>query len=117
MPGGRASRAQRRGPTCSPGTSSSSLQLENEDGVGYSLEGLAGCAVVEGDIRRAGLLFGAADAVRTRTGLIDQRAYVTYQPFVERMLASEGAAQFTAAREEGGRMSRRAALDLAFRSA
>ena len=88
-----------------------SLQLENEDGVGFALEGLAACAAVVGDVHRAGLLFGAAEAARVRTRLVDQRAYVTYRPFIERVRASEGAAEFEAAREQGRRMSRRAALD------
>ena len=90
-----------------------SLRLGNEDGVGYALEGLAACAAVAGDADRAGLLLGAAETARTRTGLIEQRSYVTYGPFVEQVLASERAAEFEAARERGRAMSRRRALDLA----
>ena len=90
-----------------------SLRLGNEDGVGYALEGLAACAAVVGDADRAGLLLGAAETARTRTGLIEQRSYVTYGPFVEQVLASERAAEFEAARERGRAMSRRRALDLA----
>lgn len=89
-----------------------SLKLGNEDGVGYAFEGLAACAAVMGDIERSGLLLGAAETVRTRTGLIEQRSYVTYGPFVEQVLASERAAEFEAARARGRAMPRRAALDL-----
>ena len=89
-----------------------SLRLGNEDGVGYALEGLAACAAVVGDVDRAGLLLGAAETARTRTGLIEQRSYVTYGPFVEQVLASERAAEFEAARERGRAMSRRGALEL-----
>lgn len=89
-----------------------SLRLGNEDGVGYAFEGLAACAAVLGDVDRAGLLLGAAETARTRTGLIEQRSYVTYGPFVEQVLASEGAAEFEAARERGRAMSRRGALEL-----
>jgi hypothetical protein len=89
-----------------------SLRLGNEDGVGYSLEGLAACASVVGDVDRAGLLLGAAETARMRTGLIEQRAYVTYRPFVERVLASERAVEFEVARARGRVMSRRDTLDL-----
>ncbi|HEY6801871.1 MAG TPA: hypothetical protein VI121_14590, partial [Agromyces sp.] len=90
-----------------------SLRLGNEDGVGYAFEGLAACAAVTGDVARAGLLLGAAETARTRTGLIEQRSYVTYGPFVEHVLASEHAAEFEEARIRGRAMSRRGALELA----
>ncbi len=90
-----------------------SLRLGNEDGVGYAFEGLAACAAVTGDVARAGLLLGAAETARTRTGLIEQRSYVTYGPFVEHVLASEHAAEFEEARMRGRAMSRRGALELA----
>ena len=88
-----------------------SLRLGNEDGVGYALEGLAACAAAVGDLDRSGVLFGAAETVRIRTGLVDQRSNVTYLPIVERILASDRAAEFESARERGRRMPRRAALD------
>ncbi|MFF1878398.1 ATP-binding protein [Leifsonia sp. NPDC058230] len=90
-----------------------SLQIGNEDGVGYAFEGLAACAALLGDADRAGVLLGAAETARKRTGMIEQRSYITFQPFIERMLASERAADFEAARERGREMSRRSALDLA----
>ena len=89
-----------------------SLRLGNEDGVGYAFEGLAACAVMLGDVERAGVLLGAAETARTRTGLIEQRSYVTYRPFVEQVLASERAAVFEAGRVRGRAMSRRGALEL-----
>ncbi len=94
-----------------------SLQLGNENGIGYALEGLAACAVVEDDIERAGVLFGASETARLRTGLVDQRADRTYRPFVERVLASDRAAEFEAARARGRRMPRPAALEFVLRSA
>ncbi len=89
-----------------------SLRLGNEDGVGYAFEGLAACAILLSDVDRAGVLLGAAETARQRTGLIEQRSYITYQPFVDRMLASDRAAEFEAARVRGRALSRRAALDL-----
>ena len=73
------------------------VQLGNEEGVGHALEGLAACAIAIGDIERAGVLFGAVDTARTRTGHIDQRTYPTSEAMVEQVLASEGAAVFEAA--------------------
>jgi predicted ATPase len=90
-----------------------SLQMGNEDGVGYAFEGLAACAALLGDVDRAGVLLGAAETARKRTGMIEQRSYITFQPFIERMLASERAFDFEAGRERGRAMSRRGALDLA----
>ena len=85
-----------------------SLQLGNEDGVGFALEGLAACAAASDDIERAGLLLGAGETARLRTGLVDQRSFLTYRPFVDRILASDRAADFEAARARGRRMPRRA---------
>ena len=90
-----------------------SLQLGFEDGNGYALEGLAACAALSGDVARSGLLLGAAEASRTRTGMADQRARMTHAPFVQQVLASEWAESFEAARAEGRALSRGAAIDLA----
>lgn len=94
-----------------------SLQLGSENGIGYALEGLAACAALEDDVERAGVLFGASETARLRTGLIDQRANRTYRPFIKRMLASDRAADFEAARERGRRMPRPTALELALEHA
>ncbi|WP_210505207.1 DUF4062 domain-containing protein [Naasia sp. SYSU D00057] len=90
-----------------------SLRLHNEDGDAYALEGLAGCAAAAGDIERAGFLLGAAEALRARTGLREQRSYVTYQSFVEAVLATDRAAEFEASRVVGRRMPRDAVLEIA----
>ena len=90
-----------------------SLRLRNEDGDAYALEGLAGSAAVVGDVERAGLLLGAAQALRARTGLHEQRSYVTYQSFVDAVLATDRAAEFEAARIVGRRMPRQAVLAMA----
>ena len=44
-----------------------SLQLGNEDGVGYAFEGMAACAAASGDLERAGVLLGASETARLRT--------------------------------------------------
>lgn len=90
-----------------------SLRLHNEDGDAYALEGLAGSAAAAGDIERAGLLLGAAEALRASTGLHEQRSYVTYQAFVDAVLATDRAAEFEAARIIGRRTPRQTALEMA----
>ena len=60
--------------------------LGDVDGVAYALEGLIATAVVEGAPERAGVLTGAAEAVRQLTGMGEQDSFVTYQPFVESVL-------------------------------
>ena len=90
-----------------------SLRLRNEDGDAYALEGLAGSAAVVGDVERAGFLLGAAEALRARTGLHEQRSYVTYQSIVDAVLATDRAAEFEASRVVGRRMPRRAVLEIA----
>ena len=89
------------------------LQMGFEDGIGYGLEGMGACAALLGDVDRAGMLLGAAEAARTRTGMADQRARITHLPFVQLILASERAAQFEAARAQGRAMSRTEAMSLA----
>ncbi|NUT57898.1 MAG: hypothetical protein HOQ00_03490, partial [Agromyces sp.] len=87
-------------------------RLRNDDGMAYALEGLAATDAATGDLAHAGLYLGASEALRARTGLSDQRSYITYQPFVEAAAASDRAAEFEAARTTGRRMPRRAVLDL-----
>ncbi|MGW9183207.1 ATP-binding protein [Agromyces sp. NPDC055661] len=90
-----------------------SVGLRNEDGDAYALEGLAACAAITGDIERAGFLLGAAEALRARTGLREQRSYVTYQSAIDAVLATDRAAEFEASRVIGRRMPRRAVLEIA----
>ncbi len=89
------------------------VRLRNDNGIAFALEGLSAVAATAGDVERAGLLLGAADALRARTGLADQRSYVTIEPFVEAVLASDGASAFEAARSRGRRTPRRAVMQTA----
>ncbi|MFH8249309.1 ATP-binding protein [Microbacterium sp. B2969] len=93
------------------------LSFGGEDGIGYAFEGLTACEIVLGDIERAGTFLGAAETIRRRTGIFDRRSYVTYGPFVERVLASAQADRFQAARDRGHRLSRADAVQLALETA
>lgn len=90
-----------------------SLEMGNEDGIGYAFEGLSACAALLGDADRAGVLLGAAETARKRTGMIEQRSYTTLlRPLVDRILATDEAEGFEAERARGRGLSRREALDL-----
>lgn len=89
------------------------LSFASEDGVGYAFEGLAACAIVVGEIERAGIYLGAAETIRQRTGIFDRRSDVTYGPFVEQVLASDHADAFEAARDQGRRAPRADVVRLA----
>lgn len=92
-------------------------RLGNVDGAAYAFEGMIAVAVVDGDIERAGVLTGAAEAVRQLTGVAEQASVVTYQPFVEAVLRSEAAPVFEAARARGRAMTVREATDFALAGA
>ncbi|MGZ8804712.1 MAG: ATP-binding protein, partial [Microbacterium sp.] len=83
------------------------------DGAAYALEGMIAIAVVQGDAERAGVLTGAAEAVRQLTGMGEQEAFVTYQPFIESVLHSEAAPLFEAGRARGRAMTVREATEFA----
>jgi hypothetical protein len=87
--------------------------LDNVGGIAFAFEGLAATAGTTGDVERAGTLLGAAESLRSRTGLMDQREYRSYQPVVDAILAGDRAADFEAAREAGRRMPRPDALAMA----
>ena len=108
-PAGRGWRAARRDPSCSRGTWSSSLRLGNEDGDGYAFEG------TRRPVRRSSATSSVpvSSSVRAETARHRTRtpraALIRHVPVdVERILASDGAAEFEAARGRGRRMPRRA---------
>ena len=76
-------------------------RLGHADGAAYAFEGLIVTAVARGDTERAGVLAGAATAVRMLTGTRGQPTIVTYQPFVESILETDAAPIFEAGRARG----------------
>ncbi|MFI8595251.1 ATP-binding protein [Microbacterium sp. NPDC078428] len=53
-----------------------SVALSHDEGIAYALEGLCSIAALSGDVERAGVLAGAAAAIRKRTGQYDAPAFV-----------------------------------------
>ncbi|MEX1078390.1 MAG: hypothetical protein WED09_04710 [Homoserinimonas sp.] len=90
-----------------------SAQQGHDEGVAYGLEGLVAIAAASSDVRRAGILLGAAEARRDATGLYNAPAFSFHETWVELLLAEPGAGDFTAAREEGRTMTARDAVDFA----
>ncbi len=88
-------------------------RLGHVDGSAYGFEGLIASAVVDGDVERAGVLTGAAEAVRQFTGVGEQPSFVTWQPFVESVLSTDAAPIFEAGRARGRAMTLREATDYA----
>ena len=78
-----------------------SERLRHDEGVAYGLEGLTAVAAGSGDATRAGVLLGAAQVLRERTGLYDAPSFSYHQQFVDGVLAGPDADAFEAARLRG----------------
>jgi predicted ATPase len=57
-----------------------SVGLHYEEGVAYGLEGLCAVAAARGDAERAGMLAGAASAIRRRIGVFDVEPFTVFAP-------------------------------------
>jgi tetratricopeptide (TPR) repeat protein len=90
-----------------------SARLQHDDGIAYGLEGLIVAAASAGDIERAGMLTGAAQNLREETGLYNAPTFAFYQPWVDGIVAGEGAPVFEAARARGRLLSAAQAVDYA----
>jgi predicted ATPase len=66
-----------------------SLTLRHEEGIAYGLEGLCAIAAVRGDAERAGVLAGAAGAIRKRAAVFDAPIFVFHTRYLDE-LASTG---------------------------
>jgi predicted ATPase len=90
-----------------------SARLGHQEGVAYGLEGLVAIAATNGDVERAGRLFGAAQCLREQTGLYNAPTFSFHQGMVDQILATDAAAQFEEARREGRQLSQGAAVTYA----
>lgn len=79
-----------------------SVALRHEEGIAYGLEGLAAIAAERDDVERAGVLAGAADAIRRRTAVFDAPAFVFHTGYLD-ALAARGHAERLRAAEARGR--------------
>jgi hypothetical protein len=80
---------------------SGSVALRHEEGIAYCLEGLSAVAARREQVRRAGVLSGAAMSIRRRTAAIDAPAFVYHVRFLDEVRATEAAAELAAGEAEG----------------
>lgn len=78
-----------------------SLALGHDEGIAYGLEGFVGLAAWEGDARRAGLLLGAARALRIRKGIFNSAAFEYYMIPLATLREQGAGSALDAATEEG----------------
>ena len=90
-----------------------SVRLGHDDGIAYGLEGLVGVAAATEDVRRAGVLLGAAEGLRDITGLYNAATFSFHRRWVDPIRASEAAAELEAARTQGRALPVRDAVDFA----
>lgn len=68
-----------------------SVILRHEEGIAYGLEGLCAIAALRGEAERAGVLAGAAGAIRKRAAVFDSPAFVFHTRYLQ-ALCDQGAA-------------------------
>ena len=81
-----------------------SVAMQHDKGIAYGLEGLAGVRAAQGDAAQTGLLVGAAQSLRRRTGLLNPESLNLYGPLVEALRANGGSETLDAAIAEGGEL-------------
>jgi hypothetical protein len=90
-----------------------SARLGHDEGVAYGLEGLVAIAATQGDIERAGRLYGASQRLREHTGLFDAPSFTFHQQMVDQIMTTDAAATFEDARLAGRTLSPGAAVEYA----
>jgi predicted ATPase len=90
-----------------------SALVGHTEGMAYGLEGAVAVAAADGDIERTGLLLGASEALRERSGLYNVPTFSFHQQAIAPILAGDAAAQLRAAQERGRLLLPAAAVALA----
>ncbi|MGH7292373.1 MAG: hypothetical protein ACREJT_14240, partial [Myxococcota bacterium] len=81
-----------------------SVAMHHDEGVAYGLEGLAAVRAAQGDAAQAGLLVGASQSLRRRTGLWNPAALSLYAPLVDALRANGASDALDAAIAEGAEL-------------
>ncbi|MFA4840967.1 MAG: hypothetical protein WC580_04610, partial [Agrococcus sp.] len=81
-----------------------SLALGHDEGVAYGLEGFVGVRGAQGDATSAGVLQGAAQALRRRKGALNRTGFEFATPVVQRLRDAGAGEVFDAAAERGATM-------------
>jgi predicted ATPase len=81
-----------------------SLAMGHDDGIAYGLQGLAGVRAAQGNAEQTGLLLGAAQRLRRRTGLVNTAGFALEGPLVAALREHGDAAALDAAAAEGAQL-------------
>jgi signal transduction histidine kinase len=81
-----------------------SVAMRHDEGIAYGLEGLVAIRAAQGDAEGAGLLLGAAQRLRRRTGIVNPAGFTLYGPLIEALRASGGGDALDAAILEGAEL-------------
>ena len=74
---------------------------DHDEGIAYGLEGLCAIAARRGDVDRAGVLAGAAAAIRKRVAVFDAPVFVFHTGYLDALATGPDAGRFAAALERG----------------
>jgi predicted ATPase len=88
-----------------------SIAMAHDEGIAYGLEGLGGVAATRGRAQAAGLLLGAAQTLRRRTGIVNVAQFALYAPAVATLRESGGGEAFDEAAERAATLSVAEVLD------
>ena len=75
--------------------------MHHDEGVAYGLEGLAAVRAAQGGATQAGLLVGAAQSLRRRTGLLNPAGLALYGPLIDALRSGGASETLDAAIAEG----------------
>jgi predicted ATPase len=81
-----------------------SLAMDHDEGIAYGLQGLTGVRAAQGDAEQTGVLLGAAQRVRRRTGLVNTAGFTLEGPLVQALREHGDAAALDAAAAEGAQL-------------
>ncbi|WP_175525188.1 DUF4062 domain-containing protein [Microbacterium sp. cf046] len=94
-----------------------SLILRHEEGIAYGLEGLSAIAATRGQAERAGVLAGAAGAIRKRAAVFDAPVFVFHTRYLEALAAQGERERIRAAEARGAEYGAREAAEYALAGA
>ena len=81
-----------------------SLAMRHDEGIAYGLQGLTGVRAAQGNAEQTGLLLGAAQRLRRRTGLVNTAGFTLEGPLVAALREHGDAAALDAAAVEGAEL-------------
>ncbi|MET0829306.1 MAG: DUF4062 domain-containing protein [Microbacterium sp.] len=94
-----------------------SVTLRHEEGIAYGLEGLSAISATRGDAERAGVLAGAAAAIRKRAAVFDSPVFVFHTRYLDALAAKGEGDRIRAAEARGAEYGAQEAAEFALAGA